>query len=338
MNGASLRIVDRERGIVQGIRSTEQLAPVVYDGPTASTNSPVFNVSDEDIRVLSIDPVLASIRLDPSGNQAVRVGETRVSLELLSGLFFLEETTEVSVSVVLDNGRRFVVTDPSEIVLQSSDESILAVRDNFVIARGVGTATVTVTWMVCGTILGMNTIEVSVEFSENRPLFGINIQAAGVFENSSPGTPIATVFANDLDFANSGSSSRRDTEYRFKNLDESLVGLFALDKVTGLVSLTGPVDRETRDSYIVQIEATDRAQRQAEQSRSPPADVGSDGGSESPTQTAGSGSGSGQGGTLTPDATDAPSTTSPPALVPVDALTVSSLRSEMPLHLEWVHY
>ncbi len=332
-----MAIVDRERGIVQGVSGNARNPILLYTGPGSAANI-IFTLNNNTgIDVMRIDPFLASIRLSPDNNQAARVGETQVSLEILSGLFFSGETTEVAVSAVLDNGRRFVITDPDELTLQSSDESILAVQGNSVVAVGVGTAQVTVTWRVCDTILGTSSINVTVDFSENRPVFEERLQAVIVVEGSPLGTSITTVFADDLDFSNDTAPSRRDTEYRFKDLTPTLSGLFALDKTTGVISLRGPLDRESRDTYIFQIEATDRAQRQAEQRRGSAPSAGGGGSDENNNPggqegSGGSGSGSGSGrGSLTPDVTtSAPptptmaSTTTPPPLIPVDILTVSN--------------
>lgn len=264
---------------------------------------------------MRIDPILASLRLGLNNDQAAsRLGETLVTIEILSGLFFSGERAEVTMSVILMNGRRIVIRDPSEILLQSSNSSILDVDENFVIARGVGVTELNVTWVVCGAILGRSTIEVTVEFNENRPIFANNPQTNQIIENSPLGMSIATVFANDLDFVNAPPSTRRDTEYRFLNQSFTHGGLFVLDKITGEIALNGPLDREMRDSYELQIEATDRAQRQAEQLQ------------QQQQQMNNEGSGSGSGGFLMPDRTAAPATTMAPTIVfrdPIDILIVS---------------
>lgn len=286
--------------------------PIIYDGPATQARLDI-TVADTEVDIMKIDPILASLRLDLTDVQAdSRLSETVVSLDILSGLFFLEERTEVTVSVILVNGRRIVIRDPSEIQLQSSNSSILSVDGNFVIARGVGTAELNVTWVVCEAILGRSTIEVTVEFSENRPVFENNPQTAQIIENSPLSSSIVTVFANDMDFADT-DITRRDTEYRFADEAFSHGGLFSLDRITGLITLNAPLDREVEDSYEIRIEATDRTQRRAEQQQDGTVDTGEDV----------SGSGLGSGDFLMPDGTSSPTTPTPIFREPVDVLIVS---------------
>ena len=311
-------MLDEERGIFQPSEDGEQV--ILFTGPISRGRGIIpLNISDSSIRIMKIDPILASLRLDPTGVPAASaLGETGVSLEILSGLFFSEERSEVTVSVVLENGHRFVITDPAEIQLQTSNDSILMVDDNFVVARGVGVAELNVTWIVCDMILGSSTIEITVEFSDHRPIFANNPQTAEIAEGSPLGTPVVTVFANDLDFANSTDLSRRDTEYRFADESSTHDGLFVLDKTTGVITLNGPLDRETRDSYIIQIEATDRAQRLLEQQRQAPPD-------DDTSLTPGSGSGSGSGDILMPVGPTATLPPPPPSSLRIDRLMVSCM-------------
>lgn len=295
--------VDEEHGTIQLSAPGDHAA--IYTGASGSLLGATLSVFDNSVRIMEINPVLASLRLNPTSNQAAsRLGETEVSLEILSGLFFFRERSQVTVSAVLENGRRFVITDPAEILLQSSNSSILMVDSNYVVARGVGTVELNVTWMVCRTILGRSTIEITVEFNENRPIFENNPQRAEIAENSPLGTTVTAVIANDLDFANA-DSARRDTEYRFMDESSSHDGLFVLDKITGLISLNGPLDREMRDSYTILLEATDRAQRLAEQQRRALLEEGV------------GGSGSGSGDLLMPDRS--------PTLPPLPSLRIDTI-------------
>lgn len=298
--------IDRERGIFQPSVAGQQ---IIFAGQGTEFIS--LDISDNSTRIMKIDPILASLRLNPTGVAAAStLGETEVSLEILSGLFFSEERSEVTVSVVLENGHRFVITDPSEIQLQTSNDSILMVDENFVVARGVGVAELNITWVVCGMILGSSTIEITVEFSDHRPIFVNNAQTTQIAEGSPLGVPVVTVFASDLDFANDTDSSRRDTEYRFADESFTHNGLFILDKTTGVITLNGPLDREMRDSYVIQVEATDRAQRLLEQQRqAPPED----------DTSLGSGSGSGILRPVEPMPKVQPT---PPAPIRIDRLEV----------------
>lgn len=212
-----------------------------------------------------IDPVVAALRLreDPNNPPESRLGQTGVVLEVLSGLFYLQERAEVTVSALLENGRRVVIDDPTEIEIQSSNDAIVSVDGNFIVAEEVGVVNLNVSWVVCGKILGRRIIDVTVQFAQNRPVFVNDTQVADVIESAEVGTLITTVFAADRDFAN--SNARPDTEYRFAGEADSHGGLFELDEITGELRLNGPLDRESRDRYVIVIEATDRDQRQAEQ-------------------------------------------------------------------------
>lgn len=252
-----------------------------------------------------------------------RLSQTDVTLEILSSLFFFQERAEVTVSVVLSNGRRVVINNPDELLIQSSNESIVSVENNFIVAEDVGTVELNITWVVCGRILEQSIIEVTVDFDQHRPIFTMDIQDAMVIENSPIGTSITTIEACDMDFSNC-YDERRDTEYRFQDESYSYGGLFALDQISGVLSVNGLIDRESRDRYTLIIEATDRQQRQAEQALNrvvcPP-------GTEVSRSGDGSGSGSGlvsgngecDNGVLVPDDT----VNNTIRVEPPDTLTVS---------------
>ena len=266
----ALRLVDPSRGIIQGLAVGEdiQVALDLQVGNIRGAASRDITVTNSTVRPLMIDPVIAALRLreDPNNPPESRLGQTGVLLEVLSGLFYLQERAEVTVSALLKNGRRIVIDDPSELDIQSSDDSIVSVDGNFIVAEGVGVVNLNVSWIVCGRILGRRMVEVVVEFAQNRPVFVNNTQVADIIESAQVGTIITTVYAVDYDFRN--SNARPDTEYRFAGEADSHGGLFELDEITGELRLNGPLDRETRDRYIIVIEATDRNQRQAEQNNS----------------------------------------------------------------------
>lgn len=314
-----MRVVDSQRGILEITNPGVSNYVVLYNSPPGLSGASVTIMrSNDNVNRMMIDPILASLRLRLNGNPASsRLDETEVTLEILSELFFEEQRTPVTMSAILANGRRIVITDPSEIRLQSSNTSIVSVDNNFVIAKRAGTAELNVTWVVCGRILGMKIIQITVDLDDHGPIFANDTQAVSVVENSPLGTTIATIFADDLDFART-DLSRRDTEYRFMNESDTHGGLFVLDRITGVISLNGLLDRERLDRYSIRIQATDREQRLAEQPITPPVDNGQ--GSES-----GSGSGSGSGSMLMPVGTTVPPTTatrSPPRN-PIDMITVS---------------
>ena len=259
-------IVDRLRGVVQGrVEGDTQLSLGLQQGSNTVGATTFIRVRNTTVSPLMIDPVIAALRLrkDPNNSPDSRLGQTGVILEVLSGLFYLQEQAEVTVSALLENGRRIVIDDPTELDIQSSNNSIVSVDGNFITAEEVGIVNLNVSWVVCGRVLGMRSIEVAVEFAQNRPIFMNDTQVADVIETAEVGTIITTVNAVDFDFTE--SNARPDTEYRFATEMDSHGGLFELDRITGELRLNGPLDRETLDRYVIIIEATDRDQRQAEQ-------------------------------------------------------------------------
>ena len=252
---------DAERGIVQGVRNGSAR---LFLRNMNSISSDMISVNDVSESPIYLDPVVSALRLNLETPLDSRLSSARVSLEILSSLFFLQERAEVSVSFVLESGRRVVITDPNELIIESSNASIVSVDGNFVVAEDAGMVELNVTWIVCDVVLDSRVIVVTVELRQNRPVFEDGTQTASVVENSPPNTVVATVFAIDRDFEGE-DDPRIDTEYRFADESFSYDGIFTLNEVTGEVLLSGPIDRELRESYEIVIEATDREQRQGEQ-------------------------------------------------------------------------
>ena len=314
--------VDNQRGTIQGQMSGSSL--IQLQGPTAAFVN--ISASNDVVDLLRIEPKVAALRLSLDSEPAnSRLSQIDVSLEILSSLFFFQERAEVTVSALLLNGRRMVIHNPDELLIQSSNESIVSVENNFVVAEDVGTVELNVIWVVCGRILGQSIAEVTVDFNTHRPIFVEKDQNAAVIENSPIGTFIATAFAEDLDFSNT-DNERRDTEYRFQDESYSYGGLFDLDRTSGVITVNGPIDRELRDSYILLIEATDRQQRLAEQALNRvvcPPSVGGSGSGSGGEGASGGVSGDGNtdcdNGMLVPDISNNTIRVDPP-----DTLTVSS--------------
>ena len=335
--------VNSVRGIIQGVSSgTTGLFLTFVDSAPNVRGAGLLTVTvvENEILPLMIDPIVAALRLrdDPDGQSESRLGQTGVVLEVLSGLFYLQERAEVTVSVVLQNGRRIVVDDPTELAIQSSNDSIVSVDGNFIVAEEVGTVNLNVSWVVCGMVLGRRIVEVTVAFAQNRPIFDNKTQIAEVLESAEMGTLITTVRAVDFDFVNTNAIP--DTEYRFADESHSHGGLFDLDEITGQLRLNGPLDRESQDRYIVVIEATDRDQRQAEQAASERPTTGSKqacpggsgvGGDFMSGDGSATGSGDCDNGMLTPD-NNQTSQFDPP-----DQITVSEMDCKQKNHAPYLH-
>ena len=72
--------------------------------------------------------------------------------------------------------------------------------------------------------------------NDNRPMFTQGIYVAGVLENATVGTMLTQVTAMDID-----TGVNREINYR---LPSNSAGVFRVDPLTGLVSLSGALDRE----------------------------------------------------------------------------------------------
>ena len=319
----SLALSDIDRGVIEVIPSTSTLNPtgqfnyINTEDNSLDAVTPIINIVDEFVDIREVDAVVALISLSSTYSES-RLGTSEVTLEVLSELFSFQGRAEVTVSVVLQNGRRVVLSNPSDIMLTSSNTSIVAVTRNFVEAVATGIVQLNVSWVVCGMTLGYDIISISAIFDEYIPEFNQNIEGTSVPEDAAVGTNIFTAFAIDEDFGPSVPVSQRDTEYNFALDSPSHGGLFSIHRTTGVVSLNMPLDRETVASYELMIEATDRSQRRLLQQLlnfQSNENTGQTGGSDaSGSGLFGSGSGSGSGDMLTPGTDEPPpQTTSAPA-------------------------
>ena len=255
--------VDTTRASVQGIRpGTAQVQLNLAVGRDILSDT--ITVMDFTVQIRKLDPVVSSLRLTSSSLLSSRLSSGSVTLELLSSLFYQGEAVEITASAILEDGRRIIITDPDELRIQTSDNSVVSVSGNYIIANNSGVANLTVMWWVCDMVITSSMIEVTVTIDEFRPMFDPDNQTAEVPEDSERGYLITTVIATDPDHSVS-DVSRFDIQYRIKSPDP-YNGLFVVDAVSGEVTLNGALDRETLDQYELLIEATDRRQRVAEES------------------------------------------------------------------------
>ena len=245
---------------------------------------------------------------------------------MLPGLFYLQEETEVTVSVVLSDGRRLLLTDPNEILIESSNSSIVSVSGNKIVGVSEGVVDLNVTWVGCSGPLMTEFITVSVEFDQFRPFFSPDSGNITVSENTPIGSTIAILEAIDEDVINIHND---DIQYSIR--DDPYDGLFTVDVTLGSVKLTRALDRETNDTYVITVEATDAVQRrQRECLQQPPTQPApTDPSTTTPPLASGSGSGDGLGSGDDPTtpptaATPGPvvNTTCPP-VSPISVFTVS---------------
>ncbi|KAM4546593.1 protocadherin Fat 3 [Fundulus diaphanus] len=90
-----------------------------------------------------------------------------------------------------------------------------------------------------------------MDVNDNAPAFSTTHYLASVYENASPKALLTRLQASDPD-----EGLNRTVVY---SLVDSFDGIFSIDPVTGIVILERFLDRESRDSYRIRVQATDRA-------------------------------------------------------------------------------
>ena len=286
--------LDRETYTISGLRVGESNITLNLN-PGGSLVTTV-TVEDTPVEIHRLDPVVGTLRLSLDSVPQSRLGEGSVTLQIVGGVLFLQERAVVTASVVFKDGHRSVVQNSMEISVNSSNSSVVSVTAGHVLTgESEGEALIRVSWTNpdCGAEILTAEVVVTVVVDESRPTFVPNELTAHVPEDSPIGHNIIVVSAVIQDESGRIDESASDVQYRFKdglNFD----GLFSLDPTSGELQLNGRLDRETVDSYTLSIEATNSAQRRAEQ------------GEEEKEGTVGNGSGDGSGsdgGMLTPDPT-----------------------------------
>ncbi|KAM9376012.1 LOW QUALITY PROTEIN: uncharacterized protein KZ484_008526 [Pholidichthys leucotaenia] len=100
---------------------------------------------------------------------------------------------------------------------------------------------------------GTAVIHVSVlDANDNAPVFSQTIYKASLPENSPLDTVVITVSATDADEGING-----DVTYEFDHVSDESNSVFSLDKTSGEVRVSGPIDYEALSSHEIQITAKD---------------------------------------------------------------------------------
>uniref|UniRef100_H3C1D3 Cadherin domain-containing protein n=1 Tax=Tetraodon nigroviridis TaxID=99883 RepID=H3C1D3_TETNG len=101
---------------------------------------------------------------------------------------------------------------------------------------------------------GTVNIEIFVlDANDNSPVFNQTVYKASVREHAPKGTYIITVNATDADSGSNGL-----IYYSFSKMQGSIDGIFDIDKITGVISLSGSIDFEKNKKYEIGIEASDQ--------------------------------------------------------------------------------
>ncbi|GLD46435.1 protocadherin Fat 3-like protein, partial [Lates japonicus] len=93
-----------------------------------------------------------------------------------------------------------------------------------------------------------------LDVNDNAPSFSSPHYLASVYENAAPKALLTRLQASDPD-----EGLNRTVVY---SLVDSVSGFFSIDPFSGMVTLEKTLDRESRDSYRVRVQATDQAGQQ----------------------------------------------------------------------------
>ncbi|XP_058852581.1 protocadherin alpha-8-like [Acipenser ruthenus] len=95
-----------------------------------------------------------------------------------------------------------------------------------------------------------------LDINDNAPVFDKEVYSVTLQENVPVGTFVVKVNATDLDDGLNGV-----VEYSFGNTFRSKASeLFDLDRTTGEIKVKGPIDFEEKESYEIDVQATDKSQ------------------------------------------------------------------------------
>ncbi|XP_030224865.1 protocadherin gamma-A11 [Gadus morhua] len=100
------------------------------------------------------------------------------------------------------------------------------------------------------------TVEIHIDVldvNDNMPVFTKEEYSASLNENSPIGTTVLQVNATDLDEGLNG-----EVIYSFGNVKNKVREVFAVDQMTGEITVKGSMDYEIEDGYEIDIQASDR--------------------------------------------------------------------------------
>ncbi|XP_061090045.1 protocadherin gamma-A11-like [Conger conger] len=102
---------------------------------------------------------------------------------------------------------------------------------------------------------GTVVIHVTVlDANDNIPVFTQAVYEVTLPENSALGSVVVTVSASDADEGANG-----EVTYEFIRISDEAKDLFSIDRKTGEIRVTGPIDFEEESSYEIRIEGKDGA-------------------------------------------------------------------------------
>ena len=219
-----------------------------------------IEVNSDSVQIYDFDTVVSFLQVSIQQPSTGRYEPSVVRLEVTPGLFFARARVNVTVSAVLDDGSRLLLTDPAEVKITSQNESIVQVENITLVAISPGSGELLrIEWVVCGQVLRNSTAFVTVAFDFDRPTFTPSEGNTSVPEDHLVGERLYTVTAVDRD-AQDDQTVHANIEYALET-GSDYNGLFSIDRITGDIILGRSLDREMQDSYVIFVEATDARQR-----------------------------------------------------------------------------
>ncbi|RXM31136.1 Protocadherin Fat 4 [Acipenser ruthenus] len=97
----------------------------------------------------------------------------------------------------------------------------------------------------------MDVTVIVLDVNDNSPIFSQNVYDVEIDENTLSGTDLIQVVASDADEGTNG-------QVRFSIIGGNANNDFRIDSVTGMISVAKQLDRETRSSYSLVVQAADR--------------------------------------------------------------------------------
>uniref|UniRef100_A0A3B4YN16 Cadherin domain-containing protein n=1 Tax=Seriola lalandi dorsalis TaxID=1841481 RepID=A0A3B4YN16_SERLL len=92
-----------------------------------------------------------------------------------------------------------------------------------------------------------------LDVNDNAPIFNQSVYKATVIENAAEGTNIVTVSATDAD-----SGSNGHITFSISNVKSNIADLLSIDQVSGVLSVSGPIDFEKDKKFELRIDAKDQ--------------------------------------------------------------------------------
>lgn len=246
-----------------GLKDTRTIKIIVED---VNDNAPVFEKPWYDFRIPEgfyknhlVGRVFArDSDFGANGNVSYTILQKKDNSSSPSLPFFITENGEIVVKGKLDREKddiyhfKVLAQDngPLEKRLRSTVEvnvQIIDTNDNPPLFYGYGRVV-----QITRDELQELSSDPVIEFKGS---IALPVYFASVVENNAPGVPIARIFANDSDSAETGSGLVLYDIHRKKNHRQ----FFAIDK-EGIVTVTAPLDYETQNVHNVTIIASDLGQ------------------------------------------------------------------------------